>query len=72
MLDLLEGAPTQYTELPLVSGRGVHGRPSLRPYPPEPFLSVGMRLAQGAVTKETTGGERHWLARGLNRAGYIF
>jgi glycine/D-amino acid oxidase-like deaminating enzyme len=37
MLDLLAGKRSPYAQLQLVSGRGFHGRPSLRPYPPEPF-----------------------------------
>jgi glycine/D-amino acid oxidase-like deaminating enzyme len=72
MLDLLAGRSTPYTQLPLVSGRGLHGRPFLRPYPPEPFLSIGMRLVQHAIAKEAETGHRHWTAKALNRLGYIF
>jgi glycine/D-amino acid oxidase-like deaminating enzyme len=72
MLDLLAGRKSQYTQLPLVSGRGIHGRPSLRPYPPEPLLSLGMNLARRAIAKEEATGDRHWFARLLNRAGYNF
>lgn len=72
MLDLLAGDSTPYTELPLVSGRGVHGSPSLRPYPPEPLLSFGMRLVKAGLAKERETGKRGLAARILNRAGYYF
>lgn len=72
MLDLLAGESSPYMRLPLVSGRGFHGRPSLRPYPPEPFLSLGMRLAKRGLRKEIDSGKRGWAARMLNRAGYHF
>lgn len=72
MLDLLAGESTPYTELPLVSGGSPHGRPALRPYPPEPFLTLGMKLARAAVLKEQETGQRHWVTRTLGRLGYIF
>ena len=44
----------------------------LRPYPPEPFLSIGMALVQRSIAKEAKTGRRHWTAKALNRLGYIF
>jgi glycine/D-amino acid oxidase-like deaminating enzyme len=72
MLDMLAGESSIYTRLPLVSGRGIHGRPSLRPYPPEPLMTLGMKLARAAVREEEQSGQRHWLLKGLARLGFIF
>lgn len=72
MLDLLAGARTPYTEVPLVSGPGIHGTPSLRPYPPEPFLSLGMAITRVLVAREQETGNSSWLTRLLSAAGFIF
>lgn len=71
MLDLLEGASTPYTQLKLVSGGRMHGRPSLRPFPPEPFLSIGMKVAHRAVLKQQETGQHNVVTKTLERLGFI-
>ena len=71
MLDLLAGEQTMYTQLPLVSGPGLHGQPSLRPFPPEPFLTLGTKLVTAAVRKEQETGQPTVLTRALSRLGYV-
>ena len=72
MLDLLDGAPSPYLRLPVLTGRGWHGRPSLRPYPPEPLLSLGMGVVRRGLEREVQTGSRSPVLRGLNRLGYHF
>jgi glycine/D-amino acid oxidase-like deaminating enzyme len=73
MLDLLGGdRSSPYLRLPLLTGRGAHGRPSLRPYPPEPFLSIGMNAVRRGLDKERQTGTRGLALQALNRIGYHF
>lgn len=73
MLDLLDGdRSSPYLRLPLLTGRGAHGRPSLRPYPPEPFLSMGMAVVRRGLERERETGTRGVALRALNRIGYHF
>ena len=71
MLDMLAGQKTPYTELPLVSGHGIHGKPSLRPFPPEPMLTAGMKLVTAAVRREQETGRQTLLTRILGRLGFV-
>lgn len=72
MLDLLAGAKTQYTEVPMVGGRGVYGSPSLRPLPPQPLLGIGIDLVRKALQREDDTGKKPLLIKALNRAGFTF
>ena len=72
MLDLLAGAKTQYTEIPLVSGRGMHGSPSLWPFPPQPLLSLGVNLTRHALQRTDDTGKHSLMIKALTRVGFKF
>jgi glycine/D-amino acid oxidase-like deaminating enzyme len=66
VLDLLEGRPTELTELDLVRSRPV-------PFPPEPLRSAGIQLTRWSLARadRDQGARNGWL-RALDRAGLGF
>lgn len=65
-LDLLEGTPTERTEL-----RMVRSKPP--PFPPEPFASVGIQAARWSLDRaDHNAGRRNLFLRGLDRFGLGF
>ena len=66
MLDLLDGAPTERTELDMVGSRPL-------PFPPEPFAYAGIEITRRSLARadENEGRRNRWL-RTLDRLGLGF
>jgi glycine/D-amino acid oxidase-like deaminating enzyme len=66
LLDLLDGTPTEVTELEMVRTKPV-------PFPPEPLRSAGVQLTRWSLARaDRNGGRRNLWLRGLDRAGLGF
>jgi glycine/D-amino acid oxidase-like deaminating enzyme len=66
LLDLLDGKPTELTELEMVRTKPV-------PFPPEPLRSVGVQLTRWSLARaDRNDGRRNLWLRGLDRAGLGF
>ncbi len=65
MLDLLEGARTERTELAMVRRRPV-------PFPPEPFAYLGIQLTRWSLSRADVTGRRNAWLRTLDRLGLGF
>jgi glycine/D-amino acid oxidase-like deaminating enzyme len=66
MLDLLEGRPTELTELEMVRKRPL-------PFPPEPFAYAGIQLTRWSLARaDEREGERNLWLRTLDRLGLGF
>ena len=66
MLDLLSGQSTELTELKMVRDKPL-------PYPPEPFRSVGVKLARWSLEHaDANDGKRNLLLRAMDAVGLGF
>jgi len=66
MLDLLDGRPTELTELEMVRKRPL-------PFPPEPFAYAGIQLTRWSLARaDARQGERNLWLRALDRLGLGF
>lgn len=66
MLDLLDGEPTERTELEMV-------RTKPMPFPPEPFAWAGIELTRRSLARaDERGGHRNLWLRGMDRMGLGF
>jgi glycine/D-amino acid oxidase-like deaminating enzyme len=66
LLDLLDGQPTELTELEMVRTKPV-------PFPPEPLRSAGVQLTRWSLARaDQHGGRRNLWLRALDRAGLGF
>lgn len=66
MLDLLDGQPTERTELDMVRGTPL-------PFPPEPLRSIGINLTRWSFRRaDTHGGRRNLWLKTLDRLGLGF
>ncbi|NEN07886.1 FAD-dependent oxidoreductase [Diaminobutyricibacter tongyongensis] len=66
MLDLLEGSPTERTELAMVKSRPL-------PFPPEPAASIGINLTRRALDRaDHDGGRRNLYLKTLDAVGLGF
>jgi len=65
MLDLLEGTPTERSELEMVRTRPV-------PFPPEPFAWIGIQITRWALARADRTGRRNLWLRVLDRLGLGF
>ncbi|MGA5465503.1 NAD(P)/FAD-dependent oxidoreductase [Mycobacterium sp. NPDC050041] len=65
-LDLLDGRPTERTELEMVRRRPV-------PFPPEPLAAIGIHATRWSLDRaDHAAGRRNLLLRGLDRVGLGF
>lgn len=66
VLDLLEGRPTELTELKMVREKPL-------PFPPEPLRSAGVKLTRWSLERaDANGGKRNLYLRALDAAGLGF
>ena len=64
-LDLIHGLDTERTRLAMV-------RTKPKPFPPEPFRGVGVRITRAALAREDATGKRNLWLRALDRVGIGF